>query len=267
MAGIEANISPKFQRPGIYPKLQAEHYGTFWVALLATVCMLAAGAVLIRSPRKATNPRRPAWAYLLFLILLIPAVIFCGWYYGSEFHRLSPELAGSGRVAIWIDWLVGAILAVILVTAGACRLSSSGRSTTISTDLTPDIHGRAFHESFVCLLLLAVYATATLGLMLFELVPPSYWNSRIPFWYQVLSPFVFPESLLVVVVPFIIAFQLICLSWQDRRQAVAWTLTGVSRTEFLVNWIALAMLLTVAVPTLNAFSFVFWLGPFKYLDI
>jgi hypothetical protein len=63
------------------------------------------------------------------------------------------------------------------------------------------------------------------------------------------------------------SFQLIWLRWQFRSRAVPWKMTGLSRPAFLRNLAALILLLIVAVPNLNAFAFILWLGPWNLMRL
>ena len=163
VARIEA--AQVYRRPGIYPNLGNEQYRPVWLASAAVVSMLTAAAVLVWSSNRRNDWRKLATVYFLFPSLLVPPALFCHWYYTAEFHRLSPEIAGAGLAANWMDWLIGAILGLALVVTCAYQLSITRQlKAEISADLSQDIERTAFHESFFCLAIIGIHAIYTVVL-------------------------------------------------------------------------------------------------------
>jgi len=262
VAGIEA--AQVYRRPGVYPNLGIEQYRPVWLASAAAVSMLAAGAVLVWSSNSRNDWRKLATTYFLFPSLLVPPALFCYWYYTTEFYRLSPEIAGAGLAANWTDWLIAAILAAALVAVCAYQLSSTRQLTAeITADLSQNIERTAFHESFFCLCIIGIHAIYTVVLHIASGVSAQlnfrgWWP---PAWRD-LTMLCNPMSLMALAL-LIVTVQLCWVRWRRRSQTVAWKLDGLSRLACLRNCAALTLLLIVAVPTLNAFTFLLWLGPWN----
>src|SRR4029079_13308405 len=116
----------------------------------------------------------------------------------------------------------------------------------------------SFHESLLFLLILAASMTA----YFIELVRASNMS------------FFSAKSILILIaetmrytptyIPLAIlglALQLIYVRWKQRGQRIPWKLQGLSAERFSWNFIALAALFAVAIPTLTIYCFTFWLGP------
>jgi hypothetical protein len=261
VAGIEA--AQIYRRPGVYPNLGDEHYRLIWLAFAAVVSMLTAGAVLVWSSRRQNDWRKLATAYFLFPSLLVPPALFCYWYYSTEFYRLSPDFTGVGLAANWMDWLIGAILGAALVATFAYQLSKAGQvKTEVTADLSQDIERTAFHESFFCLSIIGIHAIYTIVIYIASIVSL---GRRPPVW-SYLTMLCSPMSLLALAL-LIVTLQFCWVRWRRRSQSVAWKIDGLSRPAFLQYCAALTLLLIVGVPTLNAFSFILWLGPWNLLKL
>jgi hypothetical protein len=161
LSNIEAASPPAFRRPDVYPDLAAEQYRPVWLASAAVTCLLVATAVLLWSSSRCAARWMIAARCVLFVALLVPPVVFASWYYSTEFHRLSPEIAGAGQAAIWTDWLIGAILVLTMATIGAYLLSRSNNTVEITADLSDNLERTAFHESFYCLAIIGLNAVCS----------------------------------------------------------------------------------------------------------
>jgi hypothetical protein len=53
----------------------------------------------------------------------------------------------------------------------------------------------------------------------------------------------------------------LAIRWKRRNQAIAWRLADIHPARFSCNLLAVAALTLVGIPTLSAYSFVYWLGP------
>jgi hypothetical protein len=205
--------------------------------------------------------------YVLFALLLVPPLLLARWYYTAEFHRLSPEIAGAGLAAIWVDWLIGTVFALTLVTIGAYQLSrASGHTVEITAELSHDLERTAFHESSVCLLIIGINAVLTVGLYIASLASAHSLFGRSPPVWAYATMLSNPTSLLALAL-MLASLQLVWVRWRFRSRPVSWKIAGLSRSAFLRNWAALTILLVVAVPTLNAFAFILWLGPWNLLRL
>jgi hypothetical protein len=272
-ANIEAAIPPRFQRPDVYPHLADEWYHTFWLASAACLALLTATVLLVRSSHQQLRGLRLVRPYLLAAGFLATAGGYCIWYYTTEHVRLSPELATAGLAAEWWDWAIGALFAVVLVTAVAYRLSTtSDAKVRITDDLSRDLDRHSFHELMPWLMLFVISAVAMLIMSLLGLFGTVHELSiqnislglAVESWL-LLTTICDPMILLTVIAPTILSIQIIRLRYLRRQQPTAWEISPVLLSEFTRNWVASALLLLVAVPTLNAFAFVFWLGPFNYV--
>ncbi len=268
-ANIEAAIPPALQRPGVYANLQEEGYLSFWVGLAAAVSVVAAGAAFAWSFRGATTTSARRWWSGVTAVLVALQVGFCYWYYAAEFHRLSPDLAGAGLEANWTQWLAGGILASVLNTAGAYRLARShAQGICLSTDLAHDIDRTAFHESFPCLITLGAEALVSCFLLIagFLSIPHFGGTAR---WAGpwISTSYFFEPSMLLMIAMSLAGLQLCWVRWRRRSEAVAWELPTLPPGRFCAAWLGLAVILVVGVATLNAFAFIFWLGPFNFLGI
>ena len=58
-----------------------------------------------------------------------------------------------------------------------------------------------------------------------------------------------------------LSIQLCWRRWRRRNDLVTWELMAIDRTRFIWNWVRLAMLAIVGLPTLSAYCFIYWLGP------
>jgi hypothetical protein len=198
----------------------------------------------------------------MFLLLLIPPIAFCIWYHRYEFYRLSPDIAGAGLALTSVDLLAGAVLATFAVTAGAYSLATKSEPVSIiSPDLSVDLDRKAFHESFLVLLLLILNACV----VLFSLV--SSILTYKPFLGSLTSGrfasfFCYPTSLLGLATLAVI-IQLCWARWKSRSQVVPWVLHALSPQRFGAGWIMLALLVVVGIPTVRAFAFLLWLGPYN----
>jgi hypothetical protein len=203
-----------------------------------------------------------ATAYVLFLSLLVPPALFCYWYYTVEFHRLSPEIAGAGLAANWEDWLISSILAFAFVATCAYQLSvARQRQAEIAADLSQDIERTAFHESFVCLCLFGTHAFYTVAYQVASVISASMFSGPPPGWRDLVA-LCNPMTLLAIAL-LLVTVQLSWVRWRQRSHAVAWKLNGLPRGAYLRKGVALTLLLVVGVPTLNAFTFLIWLGPWN----
>src|SRR3972149_2099173 len=152
----------------------------------------------------------------------------------------------------------------MLVTAGAYRLSNTvSTRAVISSDLAQDTYPTPFHESLPCLLMIAINAISMLIVYISQLVVTSQSGFGSPSLWQ-WTLIVCSESSLLMLAEAAVGLQLCWIRWQRRSETVAWELAGLSRSAFLRNRAALALIVIVGIPTVNAMAFLFWLGPFNY---
>jgi hypothetical protein len=259
-AGIELAQPVRNQWPGAFPDHRAEGFRTFWAATAA------AGAVdvailnysLMANFNLNRRPRLVLSTVGVALPLLISAA-FCIWYYGFELHRISPYLAAVGTGGNLLEWCAGILILGILVTAAAHRVPSSDlQSIAIerSIDHRPD--SILLQDSALCLSLLigAVVAYFVEAISTYLSMPWSLIGSA----EVVLAMLRDPGAILMAAI-FLLSVQLCWLRWRRRAEQVEWKLAAVEPRRFLGNWMAIAIISCVAIPTISAFVFAFWLGP------
>jgi hypothetical protein len=70
--------------------------------------------------------------------------------------------------------------------------------------------------------------------------------------------------LLLAIATLIVTIQLCWLRWKTRSQAVPWVLRPLSPQLFGEGWIMLALVVIAGIPTVRAFAFLLWLGPYNF---
>ena len=88
--GIERAGPVKFQRPGVFPDQEHEHFQTFWLSLGAVVSIVLAATILSLARFIKMTTKRTIAIGIAFLGLLAASAVFCIWFYLSEFPRISP---------------------------------------------------------------------------------------------------------------------------------------------------------------------------------
>ena len=259
VAGIEAAIPVQSQRPGVYPNLRNEAFRPFWIAVGATTVLVLAGSILIGFSRRPRLDLRAIAAIGFAVAILSVPLLFCHWYYTSEFHRISPELAGAGLEANTVAWLFGTTLAIALVTACAYQVARMGRlKSAVTGDLSSDIEATALHESAPLLFLIAIEALYGLAAWISSTFS---WPGAPTLWFRV--SILWDPAMLLTLAQAAAGLQLCWIRFQCRSQVTPWVLPGLSPQGFFQSWVALALLLVIAVPTLNALGFIAWMGPFS----
>lgn len=154
-SGIELAIPKRFGRSGVFPDHKAEGFRTFWISIAAVASIAVAAATLVLINQRSRDGRaRRILLGAIFAATLVAAAGFCVWYYGIEFHRISPDLASVGPAANWLAWLSGGMLAAMMITVGARRLARMEEMQASESIRERDYEVRpSFHEYFLSLLL------------------------------------------------------------------------------------------------------------------
>jgi hypothetical protein len=266
-ANTEARFSTQIRRPGVYIQLSDEDYRTLWLVFAAVVCLCAAGAVIAHRPRAVVSTKGKSFSKsILVLVLVLPAAIFSFWYYSRGYHRISPEMAGAGLASGWSDWVAGACIAIVVVTAGAYRVArTDSPSAVICRDLAHDIELHSLHESVPILACLGIDAGVSLATLSKELIMYTPFRGS-PTVGGYLSILYSPTNLLMIA-GVLATLQLCWIRWRNRSRTVAWEITGLSAKSFAASWMSLALLVVVGIPTLHAFAFILWLGPYNLFPL
>jgi len=263
-ASIEGAQPAAHQRQSAFPDHRAERFQTFWLSTAATAAALTGAASLLSRNRHRNRP----WTQMLpravaFTLSLLIMAAFILWYYGREFQRISPDLASVSVASNPLEWAAGIVLASILVTAGAHRLSAANCSVdSIQLDLGNDDRSPFVYESLAVLFCsvsaVVIYVTAT-----------AYTFFNAP-WGLIWSPMRVAEILvgmmkepgvILMMVVLLLSVQVGVARWRKQLERTSWRIDELEPRRFVWNWIALAVLTCLAIPTIAAFLFLFWLGP------
>lgn len=257
--GIEFAQPSRFQRLGNYPNHAAEGFRLFWLSVAAVAAVALAAALLVVANCKSLTRKQTAALITVQSVCLVAATAFCTWYFAVEFQRVSPDLASVGRGTNLFELLLGAILAVIVITAGAHQLSISTASTLTTFPAT--MQCRPFYQSIFWILMLV----ASIVTSMYENIRGSYAITQGLFFRDIIewigSMLVYSSNYLDLAVV-ALSLQLCWSIWKHGTKRPPIALYPVQYGRFIVNWLALALIVVVGVPTMSIYCFAFWLGPF-----
>jgi len=261
-AGINAHIPVHINRQGVFPNHRQEGFQTFWIAFAAVVGALVASASLVSLNAAPQTARRKQWARLaMFATGVAASGTYAIWYYGWEFHRISPDIASVEPASNWVEFMGGALILLILITAGACRLTQMRGKLTGSVNPLPAPTEIFFHESAIAIAVLFGFV----GLHVVRVIQNSLEAPAFPFFAGSFGQtllYVFRDVLnLIMLGVGILSAQLGWLRWRRRGELTDIRIASMNGKTFCLNWVALALLLGVGIPTAAAFAFVMWLGP------
>jgi hypothetical protein len=260
--GIEQAQSARYQIVGLFPDHRAEGFRTFWISAVAVAILLwGAGSIVLVNKSRLERRRRFVIGLCAYLLSLMILTAYCIWYFGFELYRISPYLAGAGICSNRLERSTGVVLAVILITIGAHRLSKATNSHLVCDSNLPkatDI--RWIHENPICLLILtgSVVIYVYTVTWTFLSIPNPFRSSVVA---EVIVGILRESGGLLMAAICILSLQLGWLCWRRQNERVEWRIAAVDRRQFFWNWIALALLAAIGIPTTCAFLFMFWLGP------
>jgi hypothetical protein len=258
IAGIEWSQPGDYQRVGVYPDQRADGFVLFWMCAIAEAAIVFSAVTLFSCPNHSVTARR--WSAAAFGILLAVPIVFCIWYYGFEFHRISPELAATGLASNWLDRLGGAIIATVAISVGAYYLARGDQTVSLTDVNSVRPESLALQESFVVLIVLALASM----MYLWE-INEDFWGINIGLGipgFAGVFMYSFQDPVQLLYTAFcILSLQLAWKRWRRRNEPTAWRLSSLNWRAYVWNWFACAALVAVAVPTTAAYCFVFWLGP------
>ncbi|MGD9635250.1 MAG: hypothetical protein AB7G28_25745 [Pirellulales bacterium] len=263
-AGIESNITLAFQRHNAFPDHRAEGFRLFWLsASAAALIVIAAGSWFwAGQSRQGSRSTWLVWTFG-FIAPLIASTVFCVWYFRSEFHRVSPDLAGAGFAANWVDLLGGTLLFIIVISSATLRLSADSNAAVAVEPADADVPQRFtfFHESAFCLGL--IFAATAVYFSEMAMMISSF-SGAIGTGVSLIDlvEYLFTEtSNYLQLALILLSVRFAVLLWRQRGTSIEWRIAPIAVRRFIANWIALAILAVVAVATLSIYSFTFWLGP------
>jgi hypothetical protein len=256
--GIDAALPLQHRNASAFPDHQSENFRLFWLSVSSVAALVCSAAGFVAINRFESR-RGIMLAIGVYILCLLFATIFCTWYYAFEFFRVSPYLASAGSPATWLDWLGAFVLAVFVVSVGACRLAESPQSIVVAELNSRERGNVIIHETFASQLLLVAAAIVYIE----EMLRPSLGFAAFgtsPFWE--LFRYVFQDPIILLNVAICaLSVKLAWSSWRLRDQSLAWKLASLDARKFFWNWLGLALLVFVGVPTISAYCFSFWLGP------
>jgi hypothetical protein len=259
--GVERAQKPRFHRTDLYVQLSDEGYYAIWFGVVAVACLFVAALVAIHLRDKRAWPAVRRFRWPIFIVLLVPAAVFCVWYHRYEFYRVSPDMGSVGFAIGRYDSLIGALLAAVAVTAAAYKMAvRTAPMATVYPDLSVELDRRGFHESSVILCLLVAGAVTNICYRASELL--SYAPTLAAITFRWLLCFLCDPSSLLAIATLVVTIQLCWLRWKTRSQAIPWTLPALSPQIFSEGWIMLAFLVIAGIPTIQAFVFLLSTTPY-----
>lgn len=263
MAGVEVAQLSRFQRPGAYPNHEADGFFFFWIACAAMACFFLGAAIyywLLISPKKR---------FILRLILGATAVALLGcsswygiWYHAVGLPRIAPDFAEAGFQSDWFDWVEAAALLTILVTAASFRIAGD-QTRTVGLEDRTGIEKPVFYESFSIVLIFA--GIAALFPLEFLISVFSDWSgvgvsfSELFYYVATTIEYYFPIAI------YLLILQIIWLRWRHGPAQKAYYLPVISGRKMAIAWLSLMLFAIIGIPTISAFCFSFWLGPWYLL--
>jgi hypothetical protein len=256
---IEHGQPLKFQRLGTFPDQYTAHFHLFWTSLAAAIALALAALMLVFSNRQNIKQAMRGVVTFIYLAILISCGAFCWRFYYAVFPKLSPDFASVGFGSNSVDFCCAAFFAAVLSGVFAYRLSTTDELAAIeNTPKLAEVGGAVFHESWLCLIvLLGAMAAYVVGIIRNEKMSFLSAESILVFVGDVMR---YTFNYIPVAI-LILTLQLIYVRWRQYREPMPWSLPGLAASRFFWNFIALFILLAVAIPTMAIYCFVFWLGP------
>lgn len=259
-AGIEYARPVAFQRVGVFPSPAAEGFFTYRVAIASLIGLAGTAAIpLVVARRTARRARVAAWVALLTGSGSLAG--YCWWFYTCEMPRVSPDLASAPVVAVPRDFLAGLLLISGVALWLACSLAASTPDAAFQRHPVGGPLGRLPEDLTTCGLL----AAAAFGFLAFQAGLVSVY--RDVFGWAI--PGGAGKPLLVFLLRATVtspcAFALVAMMISGARLALARghdpAIRRLSAGRVAEAFAMLMLVGCVAAPTLAAYSFAAWLGP------
>jgi hypothetical protein len=252
--GIDSALPHRFQRADVFPNQESDGFRLFWISQMAALAIVAAGAVQVRlnAPRRIHRIHRLI-LILAFVLFIAGAAEYCVWYYGTEFPLISPDLASVPTCARIVDWIGAIMIAALLLAVGAYRLSRDRDTTVVAKNCIPwQRVSPSLHESVWCLILLiggtGLYVVETLREDVSEL--KSFGASlNVP---MLVVDLLQDRGAYLQYAICALSLQLGWRRWRQRATALDWELSPLPPRRFFANGFALAVIVIIGMPTINA---------------
>jgi hypothetical protein len=258
--GIEQSARLSFQRPNVFPNQQLDHYRIFWSSLGAVVAVATAMLLLVSTVNRTLARRGLISLFSISIVLLSASAAYVAWFYIQAYPRIAPDFASAGFGSDRLDWIGGVILAALGITIAAYRSAVDKEFEAVVIPTEGKANEVAFHESPLCLMFLfgaaIAYFVETIHSMLdapASGVSPSIW--------LILGELLLSPSSCLLLVLTVLSVQLCWLRWKRRRETVVWKLEPILPGKLAWTWLAFALLVALAIPTLTIYACTFWLGP------
>ncbi len=247
-AGIEFVKPFQWQRQGTFPSHELEGYRLLWISVAAVVSVIASCALLVW----VTRPRAKRTAIAILAggsagLLLSVAAGFDIWYYGWEYHRISPDFAAVGPMAgTWLSWLGAGILVFIAACAYGTRQCAEITLESLQGESRRWLQPR-IHESWICLGFLGVW------ILWFGVELVTYMED-IGFVLSSINAY-------MDIAICILGIQLCWTRWHNRNKQANIGLYVISPARVLITFLGFLGLAIIGIPALAASCFNYWLGP------
>lgn len=254
--GVDGVFRPEYRR---YPIMTlSDERLLFGTAAAAVAAVVVAAVLFVRAlaNRGLCGPAQPATLVPLALLLAVSGG-YALWFYEVARNHYSPDLENIGFGASRWHQAGGAALATLAVTYVVYRgwHAAAARSRTLeSTAASMELPLAG--ENLIALFVLLAASVVHMVQITCSAVDG-------PFSTSVLDDLaylsVYPSTYFGVAI-LLMSLRLIRFRWKGRAPAPL-VVVPVKSRDFVASWLILAAIVGVAVPTLAAFSFSFWLGP------
>jgi hypothetical protein len=258
--GIEQSARLVFQRANVFPNQQLDHYRIFWRSLAAVVAVASATLLLASTLNRKLARGRLIALFSTCVVLLSASAAYVAWFYMEAYPRLAPDFTSVGFGSDWLDWVGGVILAALGITVGAYRSATNKELEAVAIPTQGKANEAAFHESPLCLLFLFGAAIAYFVETIHSMLDAPNYGANPGILLILGELLLWPSSCLLLALT-LLSIQLCWLRWKRRRETVVWKLKPILPGKFAWTWLAFALLVTVAIPTLTIYACTFWLGP------
>ncbi|NOZ39637.1 MAG: hypothetical protein GXP24_05360 [Planctomycetes bacterium] len=196
------------------------------------------------------------------LVLLGLSAAFGYWYHFVGFLRISPDFAEAGWSSTWWDWFEAGVLLAVAIPALAYRLSVDS-SDSIEMQFTNQ-RNPVLHQSLLVTFLLGLaaifHSLCCLLFLLFDDYTVYYSISALQLFIWTITDVDYYMEIAVT----LLSLQLLRKHWKSSAQSCSLRIARVKSQKFLLASLVLIAVLLLSIPTITAFSFAFWVGPWSW---
>lgn len=257
---IDAQRSRRFQRSEAFPDHTLEGYITYYTSLAAIASLfVATWLALTVIARNGTSRQAKQTAATLACLGLASCACYVAWYYGIEFRRVSPDLFSASPAATPLELAFGGVLMASCCLWFAARCSTSGCAERIPPTSSENRMGKLPYliAAFGAIVTSVVWLTESL----ISSLSWAWWN---PFGTAFLSNvagsltfWIMDTHTLLMLAMLLAASASVRRLWRDDELVIP----GIDAGRTLLTTALFLMITLIAVPTLAAYAFSSWLGP------